>query len=43
VPLAIDSDEYVIEVKGIAIAPVRLLQSVGKNGTEFDASQRNRF
>jgi hypothetical protein len=41
--LAIDSDEYFIDLKGIAIAPVLLLQSAGINGTEFDAPQANRF
>ena len=41
--LAIDPDEYLIDIEGIAIALVLSFQSAGVNGTEFDAPETDRL
>ncbi len=41
--LTIDLDEDLINVEGVAVAPVLSLQSSGVQRTEFDAPEANRF
>lgn len=41
--LAVDFDEYFVDVEGIAISTVLALQPSRVDGSEFDAPEANRF